>query len=217
MNHTAISKYENSKRIKRLQTFLDVFYAIILFAMIQYLPESENFEWAGKPYGLVSLLIENGGELLRLFIGVGITFIYWLKSQKLLSPLEQSNITHTVFVLIETVFVCLFIYAAVSDPELKGGASSPALQSLFLAIAGFIGILGWCYANKHGLVSNLYSVTDKRKVLKNSLVEPITALSMIPIAFIGIRAWTLGWIIVPLFVLTLLKLIPNKELKSANE
>ena len=70
--------------LRRLATFIDLVYALIFFHMFrEYLPMAEDMAWSAKPLGLLSHLIDNGSELLRIFIGVGLTLIYWNQNNNL--------------------------------------------------------------------------------------------------------------------------------------
>ncbi len=189
---------EGEKRLRRLEVFLDVVYALLFFHMLLYLPQSEDLAWADKPWGLLSLLADNAGELLRILVGLGLTLIYWNLSHKLLGPVVRTDGRHCLLALLQMLFVCLFLYFAISDPTLAGGPSAPALQCVSLALAGFVGLWGWSYAVRRGLVDDALTKADKDTIAMRGLVEPITALLITPLAFVGPLAWTLGWFIIPL-------------------
>lgn len=189
------------KYLRRLEVFLDVVYALLFVEMLQYLPMAEDMSWVGSPLGLLQVLVDNPDELLRIFIGLGLTLIYWNHNNRLLGPLVRTDGRHALLALLQMVFVCLFLYFAISDPRLAGGPSSPALQALSLAIAGFFGIAGWRHARKNGLVSDAFSEEDRDRIGRNGLIEPITSLINTPVAFIGPMVWTIGWFTIPLVVI----------------
>ncbi len=162
---------------------------------------SEREAWTNLPYGLLSLLIDNGLDLLRLIIAVGLTLISWNLTHKLLGPLERTDPRHTLLALLQLIFVCLFLFFAIADPELAS-LSSPVGQCLSLALSGFIGIAGWSYARKNGLTRADLSETEKDEVLRNAIVEPVTALLNTGFAFVGPGAWTAGWFVIPAFLVT---------------
>ncbi len=198
--------------LRRLKVFIDVFYAIIFFEMLKYLPPPENMEWTKLPYGLLSLLIDHRIELLRIFIGAGLALIMWNQNNNLFKSLVKTNGFHAMLSLLQIVFVSLFIYFAIADPALVGGPSSPALQSASLAIAGFIGIWAWLYAKKHRFVDENLTEDDLHKVTKQNLKEPLTATLNISLSFIGPMVWTIGWFIFPILVIWALKLFWKKKL-----
>jgi uncharacterized membrane protein len=189
------------KQLRRLETFLDVAYAVLFVDFIMYLPQTEDMAWKELPYGLLSLLIDNSVDLMRLIIAVGLTLISWNLTHKLLGPLDRTNPRHTLLALLQLIFVCLFLFFAIADPALAS-VSSPVGQSLSLALLGFIGIAGWGYARKNGLVRADLSDADEDAVLKNAIIEPVTALLNTAFAFVGPGAWTAGWFAIPMVLVS---------------
>ena len=189
------------RQLRRLETFLDVAYAVLFVDFIMFLPHTEDMAWTDLPYGLLSLLIDNSLDLLRLIIAVGLTLISWNLTHKLLGPLERTNPKHTLLALLQLIFVCLFLFFAIADPELAS-LSSPVGQCLSLALSGFIGIAGWSYARKNGLTRADLSETDKDEVLRSAIIEPMTALLNTVFAFVGPGAWTAGWFVIPIVLVS---------------
>ncbi len=186
------------KRLRRLETFLDAAYAMVVISFfLDYLPPAEDMAWIELPYGLLSLLLQDPQNLLRLFIGLGLTIISWNLTHKLLGALEQSNLVHTLLCVLQFIFVCLFLWFAISDPEIIS-ASSRVGQSLCLAISGFIGIAGWFYARNKGYAKFDLTENQKDTVEKNIFTEPVTALLNTGLGFVGPGTWTLGWVLIPM-------------------
>ena len=188
------------RHLQRLETFLDVTYAVLFVNFIMYLPHTEDMAWIDLPLGLLSLLIENPVDLMRLAIAVGLTLISWNLTHKLLGPLERTDARHALLVLLQLIFVCLFLFFAIADPSLVS-VSSPVGQSLCLAMSGFIGLAGWSYARKKGLTRAKLSETDKDEVRKNAIIEPVTALLNTGLGFIGPGVWTAGWFVIPMVLI----------------
>ncbi len=185
------------RRLRRLETFLDVSYAVLFVNFIMYLPETEDMAWTDLRYGLLSLLWDNSLNLMRLVIAVGLTLISWNLTHKLLAPLERTSGLHTLLVLLQLIFVCLFLFFAIADPMLVS-TSAPVSQSICLAISGFIGITGWWYARKSGLVKAELTEVQKDDVRRSVVIEPVTALLNTGLGFVGPGVWTLGWFVIPL-------------------
>ena len=196
-NKDAADSATGHKRLRRLETFLDVTYAVLFVNFIMYLPEGEDMAWTDLPFGLLSLLLDNSLDLMRLFIAVGLTLISWTLTHKLLGPLERSNAVHTLLALLQLIFICLFLFFAVADPTLVS-VSSPVGQSICLAISGFIGIAGWSYARKKGFAKADITEAQKDVVGKSLIIEPVTALLNTGLGFLGPVIWTLGWFVIPL-------------------
>jgi uncharacterized membrane protein len=188
------------RRLRRLETFLDVAYAVLFVDFIMYLPDTEDMAWTDLPFGLLSLLTENSVELVRLVVAVGLTLISWNLTHKLLGPLERTDARHTLLALLQLVFVCLFLFFAIADPSLVS-VSSPVGQSLCLAVSGFIGLAGWSYARKKGFTRADLSETDKDEVCKNAIIEPVTALLNTGLGFIGPGVRTAGWFVIPMVLI----------------
>ena len=189
------------RQLGRLETFLDVAYAVLFVDFIMFLPHTEDMAWTELPYGLLSLLIDNSTDLLRLIIAVGLTLISWNLTHKLLGPLERTNPRHTLLSLLQLIFVCLFLFFAIADPELVS-VSSTVGQSLSLALSGFIGIPGWSYARKNGLTRADLSEAEKDQIPRNAIIEPVTALLNTGLAFVGPGAWTAGWFVIPIVLVS---------------
>jgi uncharacterized membrane protein len=186
-------------RLRRLETFLDVVYAVLFVHFIMYLPETEDMAWMNLPFGLLSLLQEHLLDLMRLLIAVGLTLLSWNLTHKLLGPLDRTNVVHTLLALLQLIFVCLFLFFAVADPVLKS-VSSPVGQSICLAISGFIGIAGWSYARKKGFVRADLSEVQKDDVGRSVIIEPVTAALNAGLGFAGPVIWTLGWFVIPMIL-----------------
>ena len=185
------------KRLRRLERFLDIAYAVLFVNIIMYLPETEDMAWTDLPLGLVSLLLDNSLDLMRLFIAVGLTLISWNLTHKLLGPLERSNAVHTLLSLLQLIFICLFLFFAIADPEVES-VSSRVGQCICLAISGFIGIASWSYARKKGFAKAELTETQKDDVGRSVIIEPVTALLNTGLGFVGPGIWTLGWFVIPL-------------------
>ncbi len=188
------------RQLRRLETFLDVAYAVLFVDFIMYLPHTEDMAWTDLPFGLLSLLAENSVDLMRLVIAVGLTLISWNLTHKLLGPLERTDARHALLALLQFIFVCLFLFFAIADPSLVS-VSSPVGQSLCLAVSGFIGLAGWSYARRKGLTRADLSETDKDEVRKNAIIQPVTALLNTGLGFIGPVVWTAGWFVIPMVLI----------------
>ena len=191
--------------LRRLSRFIDVVYAVIFFHILsQYLPHFEQMTWTEKPYGLLSHLWDGRIELLRIIIGAGLALLYWNQNNGIFKHLVRTNYTHAALSLVQLFFVVLFVYFAIADPNLES-KSSPALQAGSLAIAGFMSIGLWNYAAKKGLIRDGMSEEEIKQVTKSNLMEPLTAVVNVGLAFVGPLIWTLAWFLLPLLFIWLLK------------
>ena len=187
-------------QLRRLETFLDVAYAVLFVEFIMYLPQTEDMAWTDLHFGLLSLLWDNSLDLMRLLIAVGLALISWNLTHKLLGSLDRTNGVHTLLSLLQLIFVCLFLFFAIADPALVS-VSSPVGQSICLATSGFIGIAGWRYARKRGFVKAELTEAQKDEVGRSVIIEPVTALLNTGLGFVGPGTWTLGWFVIPLVLI----------------
>ncbi len=191
--------------LNRLSRFIDIVYALLFFFMItHYMPLIEDMEWSHKPLGLLSHLIDNSSELLRIFIGGGLALMYWNQNNSLFKHLTKTDGMHAALSLIQLFLVCLFIYFAIADPALES-QSSPALQAASLALAGFTGVGAWVYASKHNLMSESLNEDEVNSITRSNLMEPSVAVVNIGLAFVGPMVWTLAWFILPVIFNWILK------------
>ena len=191
--------------INRLGRFIDVVYALIFFHMLTtYLPNFEDMEWTHKPFGLLSHLMDNKDELLRIFIGAGLSLLYWNQNNSLFKNLVKTDGTHAALSLVQLFLVCLFVYFAIADPALDS-QSSPALQAGSLALAGFLGVGSWIYASKHHMIHKSLDEAKIKTITRSNLMEPSTAVVNIGLAFVSPMVWTLAWFILPIIFNWILK------------
>jgi len=191
--------------LNRLSQFIDIVYALLFFHMLSsYLPVIEDMEWSHKPMGLLSHLMDNSSELLRIFIGGGLALMYWNQNNSLFKNLTKTNGTHAALSLIQLFLVCLFVYFAIADPALES-QSSPALQAGSLALAGFIGVGSWIYASNHNMIHESLNEDEIRTITRSNMMEPSVAVVNIGLAFVGPMVWTLAWFVLPVVFSWILK------------
>lgn len=197
--------------LNRLSRFIDVVYALLFFFMItHYMPIIEDMEWSHKPLGLLSHLIDNAGEMLRIFIGGGLALMYWNQNNSLFKHLTKTNGVHAALSLIQLFLVCLFIYFAIADPALES-QSSPALQAASLALAGFTSVGSWVYASKHNLMRESIDEDEVQTITRSNLMEPSVAVVNIGLAFVGPMVWTLAWFVLPVLFNFIIKMRNKKR------
>jgi hypothetical protein len=88
----------------------------------------------------------------------------------------------------------LYIYFVRLDAEFGGEVLLMQLQSLFLAIAGFLSLWSWHYAIKKNLISEAPTKLEKETMYLKFLPEPVVSLLTFPLAWFGPLVWTLGWL-----------------------
>ncbi len=187
-----------SRALRRLEVFLDIVYGLIAVHMLTYLPSARDMSWVGQPLGLLGAMVHNEREIWRVLMGTGITAIAWYVGSKRLSQLRRTDFVNTTLTLIQTLFVCFFVYFAICDPMLVGGPSSRALQCGSLALASLAGQLAWRYARWRRLVDTDVPPAHLDDIGERGRTETITAALNTPLAWAGPLVWTLGWFVIPL-------------------
>ena len=178
--------------------FVDIIFALVAFHMLSYLPPVQDMSWVGKPLGLLGVLVARPRELWRVVMGLGVTAICWFIGSKRLVRLRGTDVVHTTMILVQTGFICFFVYFAICDPTLSGGPSSRALQCGSVALASAAGQLGWRYARWRGLVDAGTPSEEIDDIALRGRTETATAVLNTPLSWVGPISWTLGWVIFPL-------------------
>ena len=186
--------------LERLKTFTDVVYAIAFWKILDYLPHFEDMSWVNKPLGLMSNFIENPDDSLRIIIGLALVIIYWIQSNRLLNILNKTDITLSAISVVQLICVCLFVYFAIANPNLKGGSSTMVLQSASLAITGFMGLAGMKYAVHKDFIDGKQGPGIVHETYRKVLPDTITATINIGLAFYLPIIWTLAWIGFPIII-----------------
>jgi hypothetical protein len=181
--------------------FLDIVYGLFAVHMFTYLPPVRNMSWTARPLGLVGELVGNARELWRVVMGLAITAIAWLVCARRLSRLRATDALHSGIVLVQTGLACFFVYFAICDPTLTGGATPRALQCGTLALASAAGQLGWFYARRRGLVDPESSRAQLDDISARGWLETLSALLIAPLSWVGPITWTVGWVVVPAVLL----------------
>jgi uncharacterized membrane protein len=185
-----------SRQLSRLETLMDVMFALMLYRILAPLPlPSEEEDWEWSLGASIDLFQETGADFLMAIIGVILIVIYWLQSNKLLGNLVRTNGNHVAFCIGQVVFLIFYAYAMAISADFESPATR-AMQSLALAGVGFCGFLGFRYAARdRRLLSNSISDQEADALKISVLPEPVTGLVTIPLAFVGPWAWELGWLI----------------------
>jgi hypothetical protein len=103
----------------------------------------------------------------------------------------------------------MFLFFAIADPMLES-LSSPVGQSISLAIAWYIGLGSFAYARKKGFIDPELSDEKIADIAQRASIEPTTALLNTGLAFVGPVAWTIGWFLIPIPVIQVIKRLPSK-------
>ena len=91
--------------------------------------------------------------------------------------------------------------------EFDGMKLALQMESIFLALAGFVGAFNWRYARKQKLTSENIDHNEEISMFYSLLPEPIASLFTLPFASFGPGIWTISFLsIIPIgYVLKLMR------------
>lgn len=198
--------------LNSLKIVVNVLYALMIFQTFLILPRPDDPEL--KYHTLSQIYSENIMMLVVILVGLILLIIYWIQFNKQLGNLVRSSPKHAALAIIQMICLMLYLYFVRFDMAFDGMTLALQMESIFLALAGFIGVYNWKYAVKNKLTSDLINKNEERIFLFQILPEPIASLFSLPFATISPLAWTLSFlVIIPLgFLLKKIGLRNNNKL-----
>ncbi|HBH05060.1 MAG TPA: hypothetical protein DDX92_00470 [Flavobacteriales bacterium] len=196
--------------LRRLQTLVDVVYGLMIFRLFILLPHPTAEQLANKDF--FGMYAENGVNLLIVLIGIVLIIIYWGQSNLQLGYLKRIDTRVATLAILQVFALLIYLYFMRLDNESDGDEFTLLMESVFMAIAGFIGIYNWSYCGKKKFFQD--DLTEKEAVSTSYkfYAEPIVATLTIPLAFVGSGYYMAGWLlIIPITILL------NKRKKSKIE
>lgn len=226
VNGTAVKKYlkitqeysdaaktRGARQLFRLEVMIDVLFALMIYKLFTFMPSPE-IDGFGREE-LYQVLTESYLNYTVILIGLVLVIIYWGMNNFQFGNLVRSDGKHASLSILQIFTLMLYIYFVGLDAEFEGDVFLMQLQSIFLALAGFLGVASWHYALKNGLVEEDLTELEKDKMYIRFMPEPIVAILTIPLAYFGPLVWTLGWLLlIPVGYLSKLVQKKMKERKS---
>jgi hypothetical protein len=195
-----------------LKIIVNVLYALLLFEIFMILPRPDDPEL--NYLSLVEIYNEHSLKLVVIIVGLILILIYWIQTNKQLGNLVRSSPIHASLAIIQMVCLMLYLYFVMFDMEFDGMTFALQMESIFLALAGFIGVYNWMYVRKNKLASDQIDKDEERAMLFEFLPEPIASLFSLPFATLGPGIWTLSFLIIIPLGYFLKKIgVKSKELK----
>jgi uncharacterized membrane protein len=179
--------------LKRLQTLLDVLYALMIFRLWSLLPRPTQEQIETRD--LFGMFDEHGIDLLIMVIGIILVIIYWGQSNQQLGNLERVDGRIGVLAIVQVFSLMLFLYFIGLDNRTHGDEFTLLMQSIFLALAGFIGIYNFNYAERKGFYQKDLTKKELIAIVTRFYAEPIVAVLTIPFAFFGPNWYGIGWLL----------------------
>ena len=181
------------KQLFRLGVIIDVLYALMIYKLFTLMPNPEIDNFGREE--LYKVLTESYLNYTVIFIGLVLIILYWGMSNLQFGNLKRTDSKHSALSIMQIFSLMLYIYFVRLDAEFKGEVLLMQMQSLFLAIAGFLSIWSWYYSLKNNLVSDAPSKSEKEAMYIKLMPEPIVSALTFPLAWFGPGIWTLGWLL----------------------
>ena len=185
------------RQLRRLEMLMDVVFALLIWRVFINLPSPGKEDWSWV--NTMAFVSENAGGFAVVFIGMVLITIYWLQNNTLFGNLEKTDTRHTTLSLFQLLALLLYLYSVRLGLTFPDDAGALAMQSLSLALAGFLAGAAWKYASgDRRLVSDDLSEAGIQSLSTRTLAEPVSAIITLPFAFVGPVVWELSWLVYPL-------------------
>ena len=181
------------KQLLRLGVIVDVLYALMIYKLFTLMPNPE-IDGFGRDE-LYEVLTESYLNYTVILIGLVLVILYWGMNNLQFGNLKRTNSTHSALSILQIFSLMLYIYFVRLDAQFAGEVTLMQMQSLFLAIAGFLSVWSWHYALKNNLVSDAPTNLEKETMYIKFLPEPLVSVLTFPLAWFGAGVWTLGWLL----------------------
>jgi magnesium-transporting ATPase (P-type) len=191
--------------LNSVRVVINVIYAMLIFQAFLILPRPDDPEL--KYHTLGQIYSENLMEIVVIVVGLILIIMYWIQFNRQLGNLVRSSPTHASLSIVQMICLMLYLYFVRFDMEFDGLKLALQMESIFLALAGFIGAFNWRYARKNMLTSDQIDDNEEISIFYSLLPEPLASLFTLPFAAFGPGIWTLSFlVIIPIgYVLKLMK------------
>jgi len=160
-------------------------------------------------HSLGQIYSENLNQILVIVVGLILIIMYWIQFNRQLGNLVRSSTVHASLAVVQMICLMLYLYFVRFDMEFDGMKLALQMESIFLALAGFIGAFNWRYARKHKLTSDQINDNEEMSLFYSLLPEPMASLFTLPFAALGPGIWTISFLsIIPIGYI--LKLVRKK-------
>ena len=194
------------RQLARLETLMDVVYALTIWWLFQLLPRPMDDETRS----VWELFMDDPRPVLTVAIGIVIVIIYWMQNNLLFGNLQRTDTRHTALSILQIFFLLLFLYAIRLGTNYEAAADLRVFESVTALLVGVPAYFAWRHAKYEGrLVSPSLSKKEADAISVRILAEPITAALTIPFALFAPVLWEIAWFSFPL-VERLLRLKQDK-------
>lgn len=192
--HTAAELERNVGILFSLKIVINVLYALMFFQVFLILPRMDDPEL--KMHTLPEIFSIHSEGLIVIIVGLLMLTTYWIQFNKQLGNLVRSSPLHGALAILQMISLMMYLYFFRIDIESEGMVFALQMESVFLALAGFIGAINWYYAKKNKLTSKNINEEEKKSILFSILPEPLAASFSLLFATVSQLAWTLSFLII---------------------
>ena len=190
------------RELRRLETLVDVVFAIVIVAMVFDLPEPDE----SMAFDLASFVAFRIESLIIAMLGVMVVMVYWFQSNLLLGNLKRTNGIHAAISLLQVFLVLAYLLTVGLGISVGSEPIVLAAQSGTAALVGLAAAAAWYYAShKQRLLTPEVGADEVAALRLRVLAEPLTALLTLALAFVSATAWEIGWLAYPLIAAMLHK------------
>ena len=191
--------------LNSIRIVINLLYALLIFQTFLILPRPGDplLEYNSLP----QIYAENINELLVIVVGLVLIVMYWIQFNRQLGNLVRSSPVHASLAVAQMICLMIYLYFVRFDMEYDGMQLALQMESIFLALAGFIGAFNWRYARTNKLTSAQINNDEEMAMFYSLLPEPVTSLFTLPFASFGPTIWTISFLaIIPIsYVLKLIR------------
>ncbi len=213
---TEADKERSFRQLGRLQTLLDVIFALMILQVFLILPRPTGAEMESSR-DLLVFLGGFSGRYEMVIVGIILLVIYWSQNIKAFGNLARTDGVHATLSIFQVFFLLIYLYFVRMGVEFKNDIASFVFQSVSLALVGFTAVIAWSYAIKdRRLISDSLTDREARELRFTFMSEPITALITIPFSWLSPLAWTLAWLAnIPISML-LRRRLPREPMEAGD-
>ena len=186
------------RELRRLETLIDVVFALVIVMITVDLPVPENSNDA------LSFVLGRLEEIALSALGIAVLLIYWFQSNLLLGTLSHTDGKHATLAIFQVFMVLIYMLCVSYGVSAGNTTLAMVAQSVSAALVGFLAAAAWWYASHNRrLLDSEISDSEALALRLRVLAEPLTAVLTIVVAFLGPWLWEVAWFTYPVFAFIL--------------
>lgn len=186
----------DEKMLRRLETLIDVVFALVIWRIFMILPRPSVEEL--EVLSIAKLVVNEYSKFIIATVSIFIVIVYWLQNNQLFKYLKKTNPVHTSLSIANLFLLLLFLYNVGLSIRFEGDEDALTSQSVTALLYSLSTFFTWRYAVKKKLTYDELSLEDAKALSKENLAEPVTALFSLPFAIATPILWELSWFAYPL-------------------